>query len=49
MLINLIIPPNPFLDDEKHICPLGVLYVAAVLDNVIVTDLRGQKELKERE
>lgn len=44
MLINLIIPPNPFLDDEKRNCPLGVLYVAAVLDNVIVTDLRGQKE-----
>ncbi len=39
--MNLIIPPNPFLEDEQRNCPLGILYVAAMLDDVIITDLRG--------
>ncbi len=43
--IVLIIPPNPFLEDEKRNCPLGILYVAASLENAgyeaQVIDLRG--------
>lgn len=48
MTIILIIPPNPFLEDEKRNCPLGILYVAASLEKagheVQVVDLRGQAE-----
>jgi radical SAM superfamily enzyme YgiQ (UPF0313 family) len=46
MKVNLIIPPNPFLGDEKRNPPLGLLYVAATTRNagheVSVTDLRGE-------
>lgn len=47
MKINLIIPPDPFLGDDKRNAPLGILYVASVAKEagyeVIVTDLRGKK------
>ncbi len=46
MKINLIIPPNPFLADEKRNPPLGLLYIGAVTRKagyeVSVTDLRGK-------
>lgn len=32
MRIVLIIPPNPFLGDQKRNCPLGILYIAGVLE-----------------
>jgi anaerobic magnesium-protoporphyrin IX monomethyl ester cyclase len=48
MEINLIIPPDPYLGDDKRNPPLGVLYIAAVTRkanyNVSITDLRGKKE-----
>lgn len=44
--VVLIIPPNPFLEDEKRNCPLGILYVAASLEksgyDVQVIDLRDE-------
>ena len=46
MKVDLIIPPNYFLGDDKRNPPLGVLYVAAVAraegHDVKVTDLRGK-------
>jgi radical SAM superfamily enzyme YgiQ (UPF0313 family) len=43
--IVLIIPPSPFLGDEKRQPPLGILYVAAYLEqqrlNVRIIDLRS--------
>lgn len=46
--VTLIIPPNPFLEDERRNCPLGILYVAAALEqarhDVKVVDLRGMAE-----
>ncbi len=51
MLVNLLIPPNRFLEDETRNCPLGILYVAAILERVeipvIVTDLRVQDTIPE--
>jgi len=48
MKVNLIIPPDPFLGDDKRNAPLGILYIASVAReagyNVSVTDLRGKKE-----
>lgn len=48
MKINLIIPPDPFLGDDKRNPPLGILYVAASARekgyDVKVTDLRGMPE-----
>ena len=45
--IELIIPPNPYLGDDKRNPPLGLLYVAAVLEDQgycpRVVDLRGKK------
>lgn len=45
MFVSLIIPPSPLLLDPKRNCPLGILYVAASLDQagheVHVADLRG--------
>jgi radical SAM superfamily enzyme YgiQ (UPF0313 family) len=45
MRISLIIPPSPFLGDEKRNAPLGILYIASWLEEhgheVYVTDLRG--------
>lgn len=44
--VCLLIPPNPFLEDEKRNCPLGILYVAGSLEKagykVEIIDLRGQ-------
>lgn len=46
--IVLIIPPSPFLGDEKRQPPLGILYVAAYMEkcglNVRIADLRGVKD-----
>jgi len=46
--VTLLIPPNPFLEDEKRNCPLGILYVAASLEragyDVQVIDLRGRSK-----
>ena len=47
MNIHLIIPPSPFLLDEKVFMSLGILKVAAVLEpyhNVNVIDLSGDKD-----
>jgi len=45
--LNLIIPPNPYLGDDKRNLPLGILYLAAVARDagysVRVSDLRGKK------
>ena len=45
MKVGLVIPPSPFLGDEKRNCPLGILYIAAVLEwnrhDVFVVDMRG--------
>ena len=45
--ICLIIPPAPFLGDQKRNCPLGILYIAAYLEacgvDVCVADLRGMQ------
>lgn len=47
MKIELIIPPNPYLGDDKRNPPLGLLYVAAAAEqagyNPLITDLRGKK------
>ena len=46
--VDLLVPPDPFLDDDKRNPPLGVLYLAAVVRQegypVRMTDLRGRKE-----
>jgi len=46
-MIELIIPPNPYLDDETRNPPLGLLYIAAFMEKlgypVHVTDLRGKQ------
>jgi len=46
--IVLIIPPAPFLLDQKRNCPLGILYVASVLEknnyDVEIADLRDVEE-----
>lgn len=46
-MIELIIPPNPYLDDEMRNPPLGLLYVAAFMEKlgypIHITDLRGKK------
>lgn len=48
MIISLIIPPSPFLGDEKRNSPLGILYIASWLEqhghNIYVSDLRGVDE-----
>ncbi|MBU2634607.1 MAG: radical SAM protein [Nanoarchaeota archaeon] len=48
MKVNLIIPPDPFLGDDKRNPPLGLLYLAAITKDmgydVGVTDLRGIDE-----
>jgi len=48
MKINLIIPPDPFLGDDKRNPPLGLLYLAAVAraakHNIEITDLRGRRD-----
>lgn len=44
MIVSLIIPPSPFLGDQKRNTPLGILYIASWLEmhgyEVCVTDLR---------
>ena len=47
MKIHLIMPPSPFLLDEKVFMSLGVLKIAAVLEpyyDVNVIDLSGDKD-----
>ena len=47
MKIHLIIPPSPFLLDEKVFMSLGILKIAAVLEssyNVNIIDLSGDKD-----
>ncbi len=47
MKIHLIIPPSPFLLDEKVFMSLGILKIAAVLEShydVNVIDLSGDKD-----
>ncbi|MFH1868880.1 MAG: radical SAM protein [Candidatus Omnitrophota bacterium] len=50
MRIVLIIPPNPFLGDQKRNCPLGILYIAGVLEkegyHTEAVDLRCLEEDK---
>ncbi|MFA5393586.1 MAG: radical SAM protein [Candidatus Ratteibacteria bacterium] len=45
--IELLIPPNPYLGDEKRNPPLGLLYIASVAEKngypVRITDLRSKK------
>lgn len=45
--VEFLVPPDPFLDDDKRNPPLGVLYLAAVVRQegypVRVTDLRSRK------
>ena len=45
MSISLIIPPSPFLGDQKRNPPLGIMYIASFLEqnnySVKLTDLRG--------
>ena len=45
--IVLIIPPMPFLLDQKRNCPLGILYIGSALEankyDVDIVDLRGVK------
>jgi len=45
MIVSLIIPPSPFLGDQKRNTPLGILYIASWLEQhghrVFVTDLRN--------
>jgi len=47
MKIDLIIPPDPFLGDDKRNSPLGLLYIAAVSKqaghDVNIKDLRGKE------
>lgn len=44
MFISLIIPPSPFLGDQKRNPPLGIMYIAAYLEqnnySIKLTDLR---------
>jgi anaerobic magnesium-protoporphyrin IX monomethyl ester cyclase len=53
MKIVLIILPHNFLGDQKRNCPLGILYIAAVLEQngycVEMVDLRGIEEHELRE
>ena len=46
-MIELIIPSNPYLDDETRNPPLGLLYIAAFMEKlgypVHITDLRGKQ------
>jgi AAA+ ATPase superfamily predicted ATPase len=47
MKIHLIIPPSPFLLDEKVFMSLGILKIAAVLESsydVNIIDLSGDKD-----
>lgn len=50
MKISLVIPPSPFLGDQKRNPPLGIMYVAAYLEHnhydVVLTDLRDIEEDK---
>jgi len=47
MIIELIIPPNPYLNDETRNPPLGLLYIASTVEQmghkVHVIDLRGKR------
>ena len=47
MIVSLIIPPSPFLGDQKRNAPLGILYIAAWLEQhehiVYISDLRNIK------
>ena len=49
MKICLIIPPSPFLGDEKRNTPLGILYIASWLEKhgheIFMVDLRGTNPL----
>jgi len=52
MKINLILPPQPFLGAPERNAPLGIMYLAAVLEennyDVVISDLRaGEVELDE--
>ncbi len=48
--VELIIPPNPYLGDPMRNAPLGLLYIAAMLElnniAVKVTDLRDKTDCK---
>ena len=48
MLVSLIIPPSPFLGDQKRNPPLGIMYIASFLEknnyDVKLTDLRDLNE-----
>jgi anaerobic magnesium-protoporphyrin IX monomethyl ester cyclase len=48
MRISLVIPPSPFLGDQKRNPPLGIMYVAAYIEqnnyDVKLTDLRDIEE-----
>ena len=48
MDVVLILPPNPFLEEQKRNCPLGILYVAAAWreagNNISIVDLRESDE-----
>ena len=48
-MIELIIPPNPYLDDDIRNPPLGLLYIAAIMENlgysIRIVDLRGKADL----
>lgn len=50
MRLRLIIPPNPYLGDDKRNAPLGLLYIASTLEkngfNVGISDLRGTDYLE---
>ena len=50
MKLSLIIPPSPFLGDQKRNPPLGIMYIAAYLEennyDVKLTDLRDIEEDK---
>lgn len=50
-MVTLIIPPSPYLRDDKVFVSLGILYVAAALENkgvaVKVVDLKGRADWKE--
>lgn len=51
-MITLIIPPSPYLLDDKTFVSLGPLYVAAVLEQkkyeIRVLDLKGEKDWKSK-
>ena len=51
-MINLIIPPSPYLKNDRVFVSLGILYVASVLEKngyrVKVTDLKGSKDWQTR-